>query len=225
MPKFKKIIRKKTEKELILEFVSIFKDSARKKERLKKRFSFVLTGGSSPINLYKSLSKIKINWKNIDLFWGDERFVSRKSNNSNYKLAKKFLIKNIDINKKNIYAINTNKKNANEAATAYSKKIKEYFKNKNKFFDLILLGMGLDGHIASLFPSNIKTNQNLLAKPVVREDFIRITLGLNLINKSKNICLWLNNRRKSNTLKKIKNKKNIPVNYLKKKNTNLFIIK
>lgn len=225
MPKFKKIIRKKSEKELILEFVSIFKDSARKKERLKKRFSLVLTGGSSPINLYKSLSKIKINWKNIDLFWGDERFVSWKSNNSNYKLAKKFLIKNIDINKKNIYAINTNKKNASEAAAAYSKKIKEYFRNKNKFFDLILLGMGLDGHIASLFPSNIKTNQNLLAKSVVREDFIRITLGLNLINKSKNICLWLNNRRKSNILKKIKNKKNIPVNYLKKKNTNLFIIK
>ena len=85
MPKLKKIIKKNSEKHLINEFISFFKDLSKKKTKLNKRFSFVLTGGTSPINLYKSLSKAEIDWKNIDLFWGDERFVSSKSANSNYR--------------------------------------------------------------------------------------------------------------------------------------------
>ena len=54
----------------------------------KKRLSFVLTGGSSPINLYKNLSKTNLNWKNIDFFWGDERYVSNKSIHSKNEYAK-----------------------------------------------------------------------------------------------------------------------------------------
>ena len=98
MTKFKKIFRKKTEKHLIKEFISLFKICIAKKERLNQRFGLVLPGGSSPINLYKALSKTKINWKNIDLFWGDERYVSKKSINSNYKLVYINLIKKIKIN-------------------------------------------------------------------------------------------------------------------------------
>ena len=88
MRKFKKILRKKTEKQLIREFISLFKICIAKKERLNQRFGLVLPGGSSPVNLYKALSKTKINWKNIDLFWVDERFVSQGSNNSNFRLVK-----------------------------------------------------------------------------------------------------------------------------------------
>ena len=55
--------------------------------------SFVLTGGSSPVNLYKKLAKSQIDWSNVDLFWGDERFVSKDSKYSNYKLAYDLLIK------------------------------------------------------------------------------------------------------------------------------------
>ena len=64
-----KIIKKKTEKRLINEFLLIFKNCAQKKEKTKQRLSFVLSGGKSPINLYKQLSKLKINWNNIDFFW------------------------------------------------------------------------------------------------------------------------------------------------------------
>ena len=63
-----RIIRKSKEKLLIESFIKDFKKVAKRKESLKKRFSFVLTGGNSPINLYKKLSKEKINWKNVDFF-------------------------------------------------------------------------------------------------------------------------------------------------------------
>ena len=103
-----RIIRKNEEKQLIESFIKNFKKIADKRERSKKRFSFVLTGGSSPIKLYKMLSKEKINWKNIDFFWGDERFVGKRSNFSNYNLAYKNIFKNLNILKNQIYSVNTN---------------------------------------------------------------------------------------------------------------------
>jgi 6-phosphogluconolactonase len=220
MPKFKKFIKKKTEKQLIIEFILRFENYALKKERLKKRFSFVLTGGLSPINLYKSLSKAKINWKNIDLFWGDERFVSQNSNNSNYKLVKRYLLKKINIKKKNIYFINTKKRNVAMSALDYQNQIKKYFKKKKISFDLILLGMGLDGHVASIFPNNL--NKSNICSPVIRKDFKRITLNLKIINKSKMIILWLNTKKSSLIYKNFNNQKKIPVNYLNEKKLSIY---
>ena len=224
MPKLEKIIKKKSEKHLINEFISYFKNLSRKKRKLNKRFSFVLTGGSSPINLYKSLSKAKIDWTNVDLFWGDERFVSSKSNNSNYNLVKKYLLNKINIKNKNIYKINTNKKNVSSAAEDYENRIKSYFKNKKICFDLILLGMGLDGHIASLFPNNIKLNKLKIASPVIRKDFKRITLNIKTINNSRKIVLWLNVKKTSTVYQKLKGGEKIPVNYLNKKKLTIFTL-
>jgi len=66
-----KIINKKSEKSLINQFISDLKKDFLRKKKLNKRFSLVLTGGQSPINLYRKLAKINIDWGNIDLFWGD----------------------------------------------------------------------------------------------------------------------------------------------------------
>ena len=94
-----RIIKKKNEKSLIREFLQIFKREIDKKKKSKSRLSFVLTGGSSPINLYKKLAKSNFDWSNIDLFWGDERFVSNKSKNSNFRMANDLLIKKVKIKK------------------------------------------------------------------------------------------------------------------------------
>ena len=106
-----KIINKKSEKSLIDEFISNFKKDYFKNKKQKKRFSLVLTGGESPKKLYRKLAKINIDWNYVDLFWGDERYVPSTSKNSNFYLASNELIKNIKISKKNIFPVNTKKKN------------------------------------------------------------------------------------------------------------------
>ena len=212
-----KIINKKSEKSLIDQFISDLKKEYSRRKKQNKRFSFVLTGGQSPRKLYRKLAKININWNNIDLFWGDERYVSHFSKNSNYKLAMNEFIGKIKINKKNIFSINT-KKSISECSSDYSAKIKKYFRNKKINFDYCLLGMGADGHIASLFPNSKNLSKKFISRPVIRKDFKRITLGLNIINNSKKILLWLNNKSKSKTYLKLKKEgKKIPVNNLNKK--------
>ena len=224
MTKFNKILRKKTEKLLIKEFISLFKGLLVKKEK-NKRFSFAIPGGRSPVNLLRSLSKEKINWKKIDLFWVDERYVSRNSNYLNFNLAKKYLINKIEINKENIFNINTNKKSSYESAKDYKKRLRLYFKAKRFCFDLILLGVGSDGHIASIFPNKKDLKNKDSVFTVLRDDFERISLNLKTINASKKIVLWLNNKSKSINYLKIKNRNNVPVNKINKKKTNLFMIK
>ena len=220
-----KTITKNTEKSLINEFIDALKKDALERKKQNKRFSLVLTGGKSPINLYLKLAKYKIDWSNIDLFWGDERFVSQKSKNSNYKLAYDTFIKKIKINKNNLFSIKTNIKSVIKSSKNYSNLIKNYFKNKNISFDYFLLGMGGDGHIASIFPNSIELRKRFIASPVYRKDFTRITLSLNIINSSKKTILWLNSKSKSNKFNKLKIKgKTIPVNRLNKKKTIVYKI-
>jgi len=220
-----KTIKKSTEKSLINQFILNFERDALKKKNKNKRFSFVLTGGKSPINLYKKLSKSQVDWKNIDLFWGDERYVSQKNKNSNYKLAYDNLIKKIKINNNSIFRINTNNKVISNSSRIYSNKIKKYFMNKVISFDYFLLGMGEDGHIASIFPNSKEIKKKFIVKSVLKKDFVRITLSLNVINNSKKIILWLNNKFKTKKYKQLKLLgKKIPVNNLDKRKTFIFRI-
>lgn len=213
-----KIITEKKENLLINKFISIFKKENCKKSRNNKRMSFVLTGGLSPKKLYAKLAIEKIDWSNIDLFWGDERFVSSKSKNSNFNLAYNLLIKKIKINKKNVYAFDTKGSNIIESSLKYKKLISKYFKNNKIKFDLMLLGMGNDGHIASIFPNSKELKNKFIVKPVIRSDYRRMTLSLNVINDSNKILLWLPNKKISRTYTNLSRKgKLIPVNSLNKK--------
>ena len=220
-----RIIKKKNEKSLIREFLQIFKREIDKKKKSKSRLSFVLTGGSSPINLYKKLAKSNIDWSNIDLFWGDERFVSNKSKNSNFKMANDLFIKKSKIKKRNLFYINTKRKDVNQSSLEYQNKIKNYFKNKKIKFDICLLGMGNDGHVASIFPNTNILKKKSIVSPVNRGDFKRITIGLKVINNSKKIFLWLSKKSKTSIFKKLRLKgKKIPINNLNKKKLYCFLI-
>ena len=105
MAKFTKKIAENSENFLIKKFINQFKRKIKNKGR--ERFSFVLTGGKSPIKLYKNLAKEKnIPWRNIDFFFGDERCVSKNSKYSNINMCKKNLLKKIPIKSSQIYEIN-----------------------------------------------------------------------------------------------------------------------
>ena len=219
-------IKKKNEKSLINDFIEVLKKDILKKRKRKERLSFVLTGGSSPTKLYKALAKAEINWSNVDLFWGDERFVSKSSKYSNYKLVYDLLIKKIKINNNNLFSFKTNNIGIGKSALRYENDVKRYFNKKRIRFDIFLLGMGNDGHIASIFPYSEELKQKFLIKPIFRKDFKRLTFGLNIINNSNKIFLWLNTNKKTLIFNKLKNKgKKIPVNNLDKKKLFCFSIK
>ena len=155
MAKFTKKIVENSENFLIKKFITQFKRKIKNKE--KKRFSFVLTGGNSPIKLYKNLAKEKnIPWRKIDFFLGDERCVNPNSKYSNINMCKKNLLNKIPILSSQIYEISMKGKNTKKISQEYERKIKKYFNGKKITFDLTLLGVGNDGHIASLFKNNIK---------------------------------------------------------------------
>tara|TARA_Y100000590_G_scaffold370556_1_gene432481 strand:+ start:650 stop:1330 length:681 start_codon:yes stop_codon:yes gene_type:complete len=223
MAKFAKIIRENNENFLIKKFIRYFKSEMSKKRR--KRFTFVLTGGESPIRLYKELAKENdISWEKIDFFISDERYVSNKSKYSNINICKKNLLNKINISKKQIFTVSTNHKSVKKDNDIYEKKIKKYFNKKNAIFDLSLIGMGIDGHVAGLFKDNIINKSTNNVGFVIKKDFTRIGLTLKCINKSRKIFLWAPNKEKLKIVKKIlKDKKfKYPASFLNKKNSYLF---
>ena len=223
MAKFERIIIENNENLLIKKFISLLTQKIKKNK--KRRFSFVLTGGDSPIKLYRSLSKIKnINWKKVDFFIGDERYVKENSKNSNIKMCKKYLLSKIKISSNQIYKISTDNKSLKASTIDYEEKIKKYFLNKKISFDLILLGVGEDGHIASLFKKNINKKSHKNVDFVKRKDFSRITLTLKCLNNSKSIFLWIPGIKKINIVEKIlKDQENkYPVSFLNTKSKFLF---
>ena len=223
MAKFAKIIHKNKENFLIKKFIGLFKRKIKSKG--KGRFSFVLTGGNSPIKLYEYLAKNKsINWNKIDFFIGDERYVKETSKYSNIKMCKKYLLNKINISDNQIYKICTTDKSIKKSSKRYEQKIKKYFLNKKICFDLVMLGVGKDGHIASLFKNNVNKKSNKYVDIVKRKDFSRITLTLKCLNSSKSIFLWAPGKKKSNIIKKILADKKLiyPVSFLKKQNNFLF---
>ena len=139
-------------------------------------------------------------------------------------MCKKNLLKKIPILNSQIYEININNTKPKKIAEEYEKKIKKYFSGKKISFDLTLLGVGNDGHIASLFKNNINKMNEKNVDYVIRKDFKRITLTINCINNSKNIFLWAPGQNKKKIIKNIiKDKKLVyPASYLKSKNNFLF---
>ncbi len=154
----------------------------------KGKFTVALSGGSTPAVMFAILATddyaSKINWKKIYFFWGDERCVALDSSDNNAFNAKNILLDNVPIPKKNIFVIPVNETPIN-AAIYYEATIKIFFKTDKPIFDLVLLGMGDDGHTASLFPytSILLEKQKLVSEVFLAEKNVwRISLTEPIIN-------------------------------------------
>ena len=117
------------------------------------RFCLALAGGSTPRPVYANLADQNLDWSKIHLFWGDERCVPPEHPDSNYRMARLALIEQIDIPEENIHRI-SGELPAEQAAAQYEASLRAFFDPQADWprFDLILLGLGDDGHTASLFP-------------------------------------------------------------------------
>ncbi len=175
----------------------------------KDYFTIALSGGITPKTLYKLLATPlfakNINWKKIFIFFSDERFVPDTSEESNYKMAYDTLLSKIPIPKKNIFAVPTKNITPQQSAKNYEASVKKHVTAKHPF-DIILLGIGDEGHTASLFPNSplLKETKKWVQHIFVAEKNIeRITLTLPLINKANNILFLVSGVGKAEILKTI----------------------
>ena len=208
----KKIHIFQTLNELIQAAADLFISTASTAIKDQGQFSVVLSGGSTPVPLYKSLadkSADRLAWDKIHFFWGDERPVPPDHQDSNFKQANQFLLKHRPIPLENIHRIQ-GELPPKEAARKYQEEISTWFQQSPPRFDLILLGMGNDGHTASLFPKtdlviNDRSNPELLvaANWVPQLDTWRITFTPTLINAAARIIFLISGSSKAGPLKQV----------------------
>jgi 6-phosphogluconolactonase len=172
----------------------------------KGKFTVALSGGSTPAAMFKILATTEyadiINWKKVYIFWGDERCVPLDSEDNNAFNAKNILLNKVPIPSKNIFIIPVNETPVN-AAIYYEATLKISFKTDKPIFDLVLLGMGDDGHTASLFPcTTILQEKNKLVKEVFLADknVWRISLTEPIINAAKHKLFLVAGTAKANML-------------------------
>ena len=177
---------------------------------LKKKddVSLIVSGGSSPIQIFKDLSAMETEWDEINISLVDDRVVDKNHNDSNEKLVNDLLI--------------TDKaKDANFISICNQP---DELTNLNRPFNVMLLGMGEDGHFASLFPKLIHTNPEYFDKAAKPEIFFtepmgnpihpRVTMNLAMILESKDIFLLISNKKKLDIYNQAKSDNSLPLHYL-----------
>ena len=197
--------------DVVEKVATLFADRATEFIRKKSLFNVVLSGGSTPEPLYQLLSsdrfRNKIDWTRVHLFWGDERCVPPTDGASNYGMATKSLISKIKIPFKNIHRIKGEM--GSNGACLYEKELKSFFAlEKDTFpeFDLILLGIGEDGHTASIFPGSPVVNETsdmVAAVYVDKLSSTRITITPPTINNASNIMVLAGGNNKADAIKEI----------------------
>jgi len=186
----------------------LFGDAARKAVDKWGRFTVALSGGSSPERTYELLAsdplKSSVPWQKTWVFWGDERFVPADDPENNARMAREILLDHVPIPSEQIFPIPTDGEPAS-AVKRYSKDLTSVFGEQPKF-DLILLGLGENGHTASLFPgTDVLDEQDRLVDSIfVREqDQYRITLTVPVINNARKVAFLAFGRNKAEVVHQI----------------------
>lgn len=169
------------------------------------RASFVLSGGSTPRTLYELLAgrfNHQIPWTNVHAFWSDERYVPHDHPLSNYRMAKEALLDHAAIPSSQIHAMPTHFAEPQAAARAYEHMVADYFASTRPIFDVMLLGIGADGHTASVFPGSpaISSERVALAVTAPAEPPSRLTLTLPVIASARRIGVLVSGAGKADAL-------------------------
>jgi 6-phosphogluconolactonase len=168
---------------------------ARSKKAVAQRgqFTVALSGGSTPKLLYQLLAdpaepfRNQVPWPGIHFFWSDERHVPPDHSDSNYRMAHEALLSHVPISIDHVHRVQSENPNAEEAARAYEETVLQFVPGTPPRLDLILLGVGTDGHTASLFPDSevLHETQRYVAAPWVEKlKAYRITMTLPLLNNA-----------------------------------------
>jgi 6-phosphogluconolactonase len=168
----------------------------------KGPFALALSGGSTPKRLYQILAEpayqARMPWKNVHLFWGDERMVPRDNELSNYRMTAQAMLNHVPVPPENVHGIKTEGLTPEESAEDYEETLKSYygassFDSARPLFDITLLGIGPDGHTASLFPgtSVLGERQRWVAPVIGAKAEARITLTYPALDSSRHVAFLL----------------------------------
>lgn len=197
--------------ELALGAARFFVEQAQQAIAERGRFYVALSGGSTPKAMHQIISEQfteSIDWSEVFIFWGDERSVPPDSDESNFKMAKETLLNHVAIPERNVFRIHAEMV-SETAAAEYENQLKGVFTNMQwPRFDLIFLGLGSDGHTASLFPHTAalsETDHWVTANFVDTLDTWRITLTAPVINAASNVVFLVAGESKANVLREVIN--------------------
>lgn len=198
-------------------------------------FSIALSGGSTPRSIFQYLAsnfKEKINWEKLLIFWSDERCVPPESNESNFRMAHESLLSKVDIPASNIFRIK-GEANPIDEAKRYSEVVRSNISSPNLLlqFNLIMLGLGTDGHTASIFPGNgdlFESNDPFEVSMHPETSQSRITVTGKTINQAKLVTFLVTGENKANTVATLLNRKKgwdaLPASHVDPKNGKLLWI-
>ncbi len=185
--------------------------------------SLALSGGSTPEQIFKYLSihyKELVNWNKIKFFWVDERCVPPGDKESNYKMTCESLFENLNISKDNIYRI-YGEADPKSESKRYSNILSKNVAPENNFprFDVVLLGLGEDGHTASIFPDKLdlfETQEFCMVAVHPESGQKRITLTGKVINNAKNVLFIITGNNKAKIAAEVIEKKNkiLPASFI-----------
>jgi len=180
---------------------------------IRGRFAVALAGGTTPRTLYQRLANRpfsdQIPWKEVHLFWGDERAVLPDNPDSNYRMAHETLISHVPIPPGNVHRMPAEMSDLQAAAKQYEETLRRFFNRPKEgwpSFDLALLGIGSDGHTASLFPGSpgLNEKERWVAAPYVEKlKAARLTLTLPVFNHAKQVVFLISGRDKAPIMKEI----------------------
>lgn len=196
-----------------------FVDFSKKAIKDQGRFTIALSGGSSPKAIFELLAtkeyEIQVEWDKVFIFWVDERWVPLEDDRSNFRMTFEALLDVVPINMHHVYPMYNYNVEPEIYAEQYEKQIREVLGNEG-IFDFILLGMGDDGHTASLFPGEEILNEKekwVNAYYLKSQEMYRVTLTAPIINKAKNILLVTFGESKKEALNEVLNGNYNPKKY------------
>jgi len=186
-------------------------EQARKRVREQGRFTMALSGGKTPRVLFELLAgefRKTIPWSQVHFFWGDERHVPHHHAESNYLLARKTLFCHLPVSRRQLHPIRTDLL-PEACAEDYERRLKQFFGTRDPHppaLDLALLGMGADGHTASLFPDSPALGEEkrwARSVRVSKAESLRVTLTPPVLNQAREVIFMVSGREKAPTLKQV----------------------
>jgi 6-phosphogluconolactonase len=206
-----RVVISATVSELFDEAAQLISSAAADAIQQRGMFSLALSGGSTPKGLFQLLATVawrdRVDWSNTHVFWGDDRYVSHTDSRSNFRMTKEALLDHVPIPQNNVHPVPTDLP-PDEAALRYEQTLRQVLGKASDFpqLDLNLLGIGENGHTASLFPRRpiLHENQRLVVSDFVPEvNMHRITMTIPMINAGQKVVFLIAGESKAGVVRDV----------------------